>query len=388
MRRARAVLLSASLAVVMLFAALVVTARQRNDDLYQALGVLAEVLHLVNAEYVESLETSSLELSLDGGLVQAIDPWAAVLPDGSVEAYTELLASPPPFGLGLAWRFSSAAVRYTLPGSPSADAGLETWEVIELVDGVNTRGRPLWQIRLELAEATRSGRSVRLTIVDRFVDERRDVVLEPRAWDLSPLTQTVEQGVPVLELHCLAEGAAAALEQAVPARGPWVLDLRSLSWGHEDEAIEVADLFAEAGQLAERSGQRVGEQVFEATPGTVCEQLPVVVINPNTEGVGEILAAALDRLEAPTVGRRTAGHAPHMRLIHDGDLHLWIPVAHWLRADGEVIHRKGVEPEHELESAAATDEGDPALDRAIELARERGGLEQAEHLEDHGQAAA
>jgi C-terminal processing protease CtpA/Prc len=98
----------------------------------------------------------------------------------------------------------------------------------------------------------------------------------------------------------------------------------------------------------------------------------VVLINANTEGSGEILAAALQALDAPLVGRRTAGHAPHMRLIHDGDLHLWIPVAYWQRADGSPIHDAGVEPGEELETTLADEEGDPALDRAVELAREHG----------------
>jgi len=389
MRRARVILLTSSLAVVLVFSGLLVAARQRDDGMYQALGVLAEVLHLVDAEYVEPLDTSSLELSLDGGLVQAIDPWAAVLPEGSVEPYRRLLGSPPAFGLGLAWRFSSAAVRFTLPGSPSADAGLQSWEVIELIDGVNTRGRPLWQIRLELAERERAGQEVHLAVVDRFVDERREVVLKPAPWQPEPVSVSDHQGVPVLEVHCLAKGAAAAIQKVAPATGPYVLDLRPLVWGFEDEAVKVADLFADRGQLASWSGQRVGEESFEATEGVVGSGLPVVLVNANTEGSGEILAAALQGLEAQIVGRRTAGHAPHMRLIHDGDLHLWIPVAYWQRADGSAIHGKGVEPGVELETTQADEDGDPALDRAVELAREQGGEAAAtERSEAHGQAAA
>jgi len=64
-------------------------------------------------------------------------------------------------------------------------------------------------------------------------------------------------------------------------------------------------------------------------------------------------------------------------------------VAYWQRADGSAIHGKGVEPGVELETTQADEDGDPALDRAVELAREQGGEAAAtERSEAHGQAAA
>ncbi len=92
---------------------------------------------------------------------------------------------------------------------------------------------------------------------------------------------------------------------------------------------------------------------------------PVVLVGPRTEGAGEVLASALQRAGATLVGAETAGHAPHMMLVNDGDIHLWIPVAYWLKADGSPLDGSGLKPDEEI---AATDEGDPALDRAVELA--------------------
>jgi C-terminal processing protease CtpA/Prc len=367
--------MAVSLTVVLLFSGLLMANRQRQDELYRSLGVLAEVMHLVKSQYVDSLDSETLGLSLDAALVQTVDPWAAVLPGDKVDAYRDMLAAPPPFGLGLAVRFSSAAVRHIIPGSPAAAAGLETWEIIEQVEGVNTRGRPLWQVRLALKEREQSEQEVRLTVVDRFANERRDVVLKPVQWQPEPIQVEMHEEIPVLRVSCLTHGAADTIRAALQETPLQVIDLRELIWGFEEEAVAVADLFAGEGLLGEWRGQRAGSQSFKATqttPELVGEEL-LVLIGPNTEGVGEILASGLRRTGATLVGHRSVGHASHMWLVHDGDLHLWIPVAYWLRADELPIHENGVEPDETVDLEEVEEGEDPVLRKALEMIRVRDG---------------
>ncbi len=375
MRRARLLFLTVSLALVLGFSGLLLAHRQSQDELYRALGNLAEVVHLVHTEYVDELDHEALAQSLEAGIVESVDPWAAVLPDAKVDRYCKLLESPPAYGLSLIVRLSSAAVRHTIPDSPAATTGLRMWEVIEEVNGVNTKGRPLWQVRLELAEHEEAGEAVKLTVVDRLMDERREVVLEPTDWQPQALTVESHEGAIQVRVNGLPIGAAVAVEKVVTGPEPLILDLRGLVWGFEEEAIKVADLFADSGLLGVWRGKRAGESRFEATPSKPAGALPVVLVGPTTEGVGEVLAAALQRLGATVVGHRTARHAPHMRMIHDRDIHLWLPVAHWLRADSTPINGNGIEPDEAIEAhpfdpeSDTEDQPDPALDRALELIR-------------------
>jgi carboxyl-terminal processing protease len=290
------------------------------------------------------------------------------LPSDLVEAYEEFTRSRPPFGLVLASRLSSAAVRHIVPGSPAAMAGLEDWEVIEQVDGVNTRGQPLWRLRLDLQEREINGQSVTVTLMDRGVEERREVVLVPTEWDLSPALAEERDGALVVRIDNLPDGASEEIAKLIDPDRSLVLDLRELVWGVEDEAIAVADLFVDGGVLGGWRGRRAGSQVFEATTGTVVSEPPVVMIGPNTEGVGEILAAALQRSEATVIGHRSVGHAPHMRVVNDGDLALWLPVGQWLRPDDDPIKGNGIEPDEVVELTEGEDEDtDPTLDRALEI---------------------
>lgn len=368
MTRFRVTLLVASLTTVLMFGGLLAAGRDDSEGLYRALGNLAEVVHLIRTEYVDELNDEALSLSLDAGIVESVDRWAAVLPADMTEPYRELVAVPPAYGLALGSRLGSAAVRQAVPGSPAAEAALETWEVIERVDGVNTRGRPLWQLRVELRDKELAGVPVTLTIVDRSVDQRREVVLQPEPW--VPVTASVEEvdGVPIATIHSLPRNASQQIQALLPSGRTYLLDLRGLTWGIEEEAIAVADLFVDEGLLGGWSGRKAGAQTFAATATGLGAAPLAVLIGPDTEGVGEILAAALQRAGFHLIGGTTIGHAPHMRFIPSGDLTLWLPVGRWERADGTEINGNGVEPDEAIEPATDGEEGDPVLERGLELA--------------------
>lgn len=366
MQRTRVLFLSASIAVLMLFSGVLLANRSNQDVLFRALGNLAEVVHLVETEYVDELNQEALSMSLDAGLVEPLNQSAAVLPADRIGDYLELIESPPPYGLGMSSRLGSAAVQHVFPGSPAETAGLVTWEVIELVEGVNSRGRPLWQIRLDLMNRERQGEAVRLTVFDREVEDRREVVLEPSEWTLRAATAEEIDEVTVVQIEALSEDAVDVVAELVPEEGPVILDLRELRWGLELEAINMADSFVRSGRLGEWKGRRAGSKTYEASEGAVTEALPLVLVSANTEGVGEILAAALQGAGALVVGQRTLGHAPYMSLVRDGDVAVWMPVGQWLRSDDEAIDGNGIEPDEVIEIGPDLD-GDPVLDRALEL---------------------
>ena len=56
-----------------------------------------------------------------------------------------------------------------------------------------------------------------------------------------------------------------------------------------------------------------------------------------------------------------------MSLVQDGGIALWLPVGRWLRSDDEPINGKGLEPDEPVEQTDPDADGDPVLDRALEL---------------------
>jgi len=351
--------------VVLLFAGLLTAGLTSKESLFQALGNLTEVVHLVEAEYVDELEPDVLALSLDAGILESVDPWAAVISDQQIEAYERVFASPPAFGLGLSLRLGSAAVRYVFPGSPASDAELVSWEVIEKIDGVYTRGRPLWQIALDLASKEANGEIVTLTVMDRQVNDRREVELVAGEWTPTHATLETMDELRVLTIESLTGGSAAAIADLIADAEPDIVDLRGLVWGLEAQAVEVADFFISQGTIAAWKGREAGSEIIAAT-GDTALNVPVVLISNETEGVGEVLASAFKRSGAELLGQPSMGHAPHMQVVRSGDLNLWIPVGRWLGPDDEPLRGTGLKPDEEIEAPDEDAEDDPVLDRAIE----------------------
>jgi len=114
-------------------------------------------------------------------------------------------------------------------------------------------------------------------------------------------------------------------------------------------------------------GRRAGSRVYSANPEVNVASPSLVLVGPNTEGVGEILADALKRNGAVLVGQRTFGHAPYMSLVKNGEIAVWMPVGLRLRNDGEPITGNGIEPDDSVEITDPEAPGDPVLDRALEI---------------------
>ncbi len=364
----RTVFLIVSLSVVVLFASLVMAGRDRRDDLYRALGNLAQVVHLIHTRYVDPVNLGALGEGLDAGLVEPADSRAAVLDDAEVAAYRTMLNDPPPFGIVLGLRLGTAAVRQALPGSPAASAGLKEWEILEKVQGLPTRGMPLWRVRLLLAAHAKAGKNITMTVFGRNIEEHRQVELSPTVWHPTVATSSEHDGIQVVTITSLPAGAAKKVAVLV-GHGPLILDLRHLVWGHEDEAIAVADLFASHGVLGVWKGRRAGSETFEAHPAHRSTVRPVVLVGPDTEGVGEVLAAALNRSGCTVVGTPTAAHADHMMLIHEKGLNLLLPVGHWLTSRDQPIDTDGVVIDEKVKLEGVKKGTDPVLDRGLEIAR-------------------
>ena len=362
MKLFRILVLSLSVVLLITFSGLLLAGKDGRRSLYRALGNLAEVIHLVHENYVDPVDLDRLEKGFESGMLESLDPACALLSEDEPSGLDDV----PPFGIVLSRRLGSAAVRQVLPGSPAEAAGLQKWEIVERIGDDKTRDLPLWEIRARLRAAEKAGKPLQLSVMDQEVENRRSVELTPKEWTLKAVSVRQEKGVAVMTVSALPKGAAVQLAALLRQHShePIVLDLRPLVWGVEDEAIAVADLFAKDGELGRWKGQRAGEKTFTADAASVASP-PVTVVDHGTWGVGEVLTAALSREGASLVGEETAGHALHLQVVRQQGMRLVLPVGVWLRADGKPLDGSGIEPGEKVEGS---DEGDPPLERAIELA--------------------
>jgi carboxyl-terminal processing protease len=126
-----------------------------------------------------------------------------------------------------------------------------------------------------------------------------------------------------------------------------VVDLRNNSGGLLQESVDVADLFLDGGVIVYEVNNE-GEKVFEATSGSVVDDLPMVfLINQGTASAAELVAGAVgDRDRAILIGQRTFGKGTVQqiyRLSDDSSVH--ITSAEWFTPERYQLDEQGLEPD-------------------------------------------
>ncbi|MEM6329638.1 MAG: S41 family peptidase [Planctomycetota bacterium] len=133
--------------------------------------------------------------------------------------------------------------------------------------------------------------------------------------------------------------------RAVQASGAagLILDLRSNPGGLLTAAVDVADLFLEAGVIVSTQGRGTEPRAWNATAGGAVTGLPLaVLVDRRTASGAEVVAAALqDNGRAVVVGERTWGKGSVQNVfeIADGQAAVKITTATYFRPSGVNIHR-------------------------------------------------
>jgi carboxyl-terminal processing protease len=335
--------------------------------MYRLVGLVGQIVSLVRSSYVEEVPVDRLELGAIGGLVDAADPGGAWVPEEHAAAFATASGRPvPAYGLVLGRRASYPYIIEVVPGSAAADAGLQPGEYIERIGTQPVRARPLWLSVVLLDRAAEAGESVTMDVIDRAVEDKRPVTLKAGgAPALEPLLD-VSKGTPVLRLPALTRASLARLDELVvsaPA-GPLIVDLRGSGMGTPEAAVDAAARIAGGDVEAPRQAKDGDLKPLRAS-GPARQRQLLVCIDPTTAGAAEVLATALKRRGATLLGGESYGDTGvrHAQSVAGGQL--WLATDWFLGPDGKPLLGTGIKPD---EVVRPRREGDPVLDRALELA--------------------
>src|SRR5665213_3549017 len=165
--------------------------------------------------------------------------------------------------------------------------------------------------------------------------------------------------------------AIADLRAKNPHMKGLVLDLRNNPGGLLDQAVGVADLFLNGGEVVSQRGRDPRDiERYNAKPGDKLNGLPVVVlINSGSASAAEIVAGALqDRKRAALVGLTSFGKGSVQTVIPlrgglDGAVKL--TTARYYTPSGRSIQKTGIEPD--LEVAETREEAQQVANEAFQF---------------------
>ena len=299
------------------------------------------------------------------GMMSTLDPYSSYLnPEGYRNMQAQTHGEFGGLGIEVTMDQKTGFVRIVAPidGTPAAEAGLRSGDLISAVDGVSVKGMTLVQAVFRMRGPT--GSSVRLTLHRAENTPPQVVALVRSIVKLHPVQARAEGEVGYIRLTTFNERTASEMEDAIakfkqtlgPRLAGLVLDLRNDPGGLLDQAIAVSDDFIDSGQIVAVRGRRSVEgRSYEAGGDNLIPGLPIVVlINGGSASASEIVAAALqDHHRALVFGTRSYGKGSVQTVspLPDGGA-LRLTTARYYRPAGTSVDCVGVNPDLEIKSPA------------------------------------
>ena len=268
--------------------------------------------------------------------LSGLDRYTVMIWPRQVQEFEKMMTSQfTGIGIEISKQKGQLTVASLLPDTPAYNSGLDAGDVIELVDGIETKDMSLTcAVRTITGPA---GTKVALSIKRTGEEKRRDITITRakitvptiRGWQRTASGKRKymideESRIGYVRLTSFSGGTADALErvlselEAEGLRG-LVLDLRFNTGGLLDSAVEVTDKFIKEGLIVSTRPRGLWTYISAHKEGTHPNYPLVVLINSYSASASEIVAGALvdERHErAILVGERTHGKGSVQGITH------------------------------------------------------------------------
>jgi carboxyl-terminal processing protease len=320
------------------------------------LDTFMDVYEAVKARYVKEVDSHTLVKGAIEGMLSALDPHSSYA-EGSDYEDLQQISDGDYGGLGLVTTVDGGFIRVvsTTEDTPAWKAGIKPKDFITHVDGKLVYG-------LSLDEATGKlrgdpGSKVKLTIRREGVTKPIQMSVTRAIIDIKPVKWEVRKNVGVINLNIFNGKAGEETRSAIEAintathggASGYVLDLRSNGGGVVDEAVDIADLFLDGGEIVSRRGRTAdGNRHYFARPGDLTGGRPVIVlVDAGTASASEIVAGALqDHHRALIVGEQSFGKGSVQSIYQmGGERALRLTTELYYLPSGRSIQGEGIEPD-------------------------------------------
>jgi carboxyl-terminal processing protease len=326
----------------------------KDDETYEGLKIFADVIQLIEKEYVDEVDSKQLIQNAIQGMVQSLDPHSSLLPpDAFEDLQIDTKGKFTGIGIHITMKDGFVTVITPIEDTPAYKAGIKPLDRIIKVDD-----QPIKDLR-QAVNMMRGpkGTKVKVSIMREDLKEpidfemiRDDIpIISVKELDLRP-------GYSYIRLSQFTGSTSEELEEKLkkiesgktPVKG-LILDLRNNGGGLLNSAIEVSDLFLEEGKILSIKGRdKRSTKDYMATPNAVPRNYPMVVlINGATASASEIVAGALqDQHRALILGTQSfgKGSVQTVETLRDGS-GLKLTIARYYTPSGRSIQAKGIEPD-------------------------------------------
>jgi carboxyl-terminal processing protease len=343
------------------------------------LRTFAEVYNQIRMGYVEEIDDSTLlEYAIEGMLMN-LDPHSMYMTGDAFQNLQDN-TSGEFTGLGLEVGMEDGYVKIIAPidGSPAAEAGLQSGDIILKLGNVPVKGMTLNEA-IDIMRGPK-GSKIELSIGRPGESQPFEITLVRNVIKVASVRESwLEPGYGYIRIaqfqSSTGEDVAKALQKLMSEQKlkGLVLDLRNNPGGILRSSVEVADLFMDGGNVVYTEGRvQNADMRYDADPEDATNGVPVVVlINQGSASASEIVAGALqDHGRAVIMGTQSFGKGSVQTVLPLSESRaVKLTTALYFTPNGRSIQAEGIVPDIQVDRAKVTAYDNPRRVTEADLSR-------------------
>jgi carboxyl-terminal processing protease len=360
----RKTLASIAATLVLIGPASVSVAKEQGELPLDELRTFAEVYNQIRLGYVEEIDDSTLLEYAIQGMLAGLDPHSMYLTEDAFQNLQDTTTGEFT-GLGLEVGMEDGYVNIISPidGSPAAEAGLQSGDVILKLNNVPVKGMSLNEA-IDIMRGPK-GSEIELTIGRPGESQPFEVTLVRNTIKVASVRQRwLESGYGYIRVAQFQSSTGSDVRKALDKlmsektlKG-LVVDLRNNPGGILRASVEVAGLFLDGGTVVYTEG-RVdhADMSYDADSLDATDGAPIVVlINQGSASASEIVAGALqDHSRAVIMGTESFGKGSVQTILPLSDSRaVKLTTALYFTPNGRSIQAEGIVPDILVERATVT----------------------------------
>ncbi len=352
-----------------------------RDKTYSYLTIFSNILHLVDANYVEEVDFNKVMDSAMYGMVENLDPESFFVKGADVDEYKKELQenrSKAGVGISVSKRFGLVSVIAVEKGSSAFENKIKAGDSIRSVNDQYVQDLPLYKIDSLLDGAP--GTQVKISLFKGANEKPENFTLVRKAVTRPYIESFVAQPrIGYIRINHLLPGVESEIEKKLADfQGQGVdrliLDVRSCVEEDQDPAVKVADLFMPQTTIVQISGRDGVIQKISGDSKVAFKGQLLILTDFTTAGGAEIVAGAIqDAGTGKVFGVRTYGRGGIQKLLPAGNNYIVLTTQKYVTPKGKVILNNGIDPaipfKDDLKSADVKADEDRMLNKAIDYFR-------------------
>jgi carboxyl-terminal processing protease len=330
------------------------------NEQYQELQTFAQVLAIVQKNYVEPVSTKRLIDGAITGMLASLDPHSAYLtPELYRDLEVETRGSFGGLGIEITIRNGILTVVSPIEDTPAYKAGIKAGDQIVKINNDFTKDMTLTDAVKRMRGP--KGSKIELTIHRDGVPDLFTVSLERAVIKIKSVkAKKLPGGYDYIRISTFQESTDNGVEKALEdfEKGNHdhlkglVLDLRDNPGGLLNQAVKVSDDFLDGGLIVYTQGRLENQQqkFFSHKKKDFDDYPMVVLVNGGSASASEIVAGALqDQRRAVVVGTQTFGKGSVQTILPlDDHSALRLTTARYFTPNGRSIQAVGITPDVEV----------------------------------------